>query len=659
MNPTTSVLHAVLGTAGHIDHGKSSLVKALTGTNPDRFKEEQERGMTIDIGFAEYQTADGVDVGVIDVPGHERFVRNMVAGAVGIDMVMLVVAADDGVMPQTREHLDIMGLLGIRRGFVVVTKIDMVDAEMVELVEEEIRDFTRGTFLEGAPVVPCSSATGEGIDRVKAEIDNLCRDLPGRDAEGVFRMPIQRAFTLRGHGTIVTGVAISGAARTGDTLEILPGNRFCRVRGIHVHHRSADRAEAGHRSALNITDVDYRDVRRGDVIAAPGYFTASRLVEARFTLLPAWRGVLKDAMPVRLHVGSTEAIGRMVLLNAKTLAPGEEALVQFRLEDPVVVAPGDHYLVRLASPERTLGGGLILGETRFRFKRFRDWIQENMVGKEQSLADKSRYLEYVVRSEGLHPVATDNLPLLVKDAPGVVEERLRDLIERGSLQRLPGGRDVLHRDMVARGSGEAQKALLGLHEKDHYPFGFSAQAVASAMKHEPRLVQVFLDEACSAGRVERQGDQYRLKAFKGSLSNEDRRLVGTIEQRLRESGWQAPTAAVLAGEMGKPRRRIDNLLTLLEGAGRAVRLDEGLYVHMERVREARDLLVAHCEAHGEMPSNAMKDVIGATRKYVIPLLEYFDRVGLTVRIDAARRLKDGYGEILGGGGAAPESPDLA
>ncbi|HMS18317.1 MAG TPA: selenocysteine-specific translation elongation factor, partial [Planctomycetota bacterium] len=385
MNSAMSVLHAVLGTAGHIDHGKSSLVKALTGTNPDRFKEEQERGMTIDIGFAEYQTADGVDVGVIDVPGHEKFVRNMVAGAVGIDMVMLVIAADDGVMPQTREHLDIMGILGIRRGFIVVTKVDMVDPAYVELVKEEIAEFVQGTFLEDAPMVTCSSITGFGLDQVREQIDALVRSLPERGREGVFRMPIQRAFTLKGHGTVVTGVALSGVAQVGDNLEVLPKRLPCRVRAIHVHHRAATEALAGHRSAFNLSDVDYKDVMRGDVLATPGFFTATRLVEARFQLLASHKGPLKDQTAIRFHVGASDSLGRMILLNAKTLSPGEDALVQFRLEDDVVVAPGDHYLVRLASPERSLGGGLVLGETRFRFKRFRDWIQENMEGKEQSL----------------------------------------------------------------------------------------------------------------------------------------------------------------------------------------------------------------------------------------------------------------------------------
>ena len=646
MSDQNKVLHAVLGTAGHIDHGKSSLVRALTGTNPDRFKEEQDRGMTIDIGFAEYRTESGVDVGLIDVPGHERFVRNMVAGAVGMDMVMLVVAADDSVMPQTREHLEIMTLLGLKRGFVVITKVDVVDADLVDLVDMEVREFLEGTFLEDAPVIRCSSITGLGIDEVKAQIHSLVQSLPERDRGGVFRMPVQRSFTLKGHGTVVTGVPLSGETQVGEILELLPRGTACRVRGIHVHHRAEQTAYCGHRAALNLSDVDYREVHRGDVIAAKGFFSASKLVEARFTLLSSWPAPIRDNMPIRFHAGCSETLGRMVLLDAKNLSPGQDALVQLRLDEPVVVAPGDHYLVRLASPERTMGGGLVLGETRYRFKRFRDWIQENMQGKEQSLADKSRYLEYVVRSEGLHPVQTDRLPVLTKDAPQAVKDRLEELMTSGAVIPLPSGKEVLHQDMVARGAREATKTLENLHQEDHYPFGFALQTIASRMKHPPQVVRLFLDRAIELKTVEEQSKQYRLSSFKGNLSNEDRRIMGAVETRIRDAGWQAPTAKVLAEELGKPLKRVENILVLLEGWGRTVALSPGLHVHMDHVRSARELLVAHCLEHGEMPSNQMKDTIGATRKYVIPLLEYFDQVGLTLRVDSSRRLAEGYEQVL-------------
>ena len=644
--PEVSLLHAVLGTAGHIDHGKSSLVRALTGTDPDRFQEEQERGMTIDIGFAEYKTADGVDVGLIDVPGHERFVRNMVAGATGMDMVMLVVAADDGVMPQTREHLEIMQVLGIERGFVVITKVDMVDEEMVELVEAELDEFLAGTFLEGAERIRCSSITGLGIDRVRAKIDALAASLPVPEVSGVFRMPVQRAFTIKGHGTVVTGVPVSGTLRVGDSLELLPKGLSARVRGIQVHHQPVEEAHAGHRAALNLSDIGWKEIHRGDVLGEPGYFTGTRLVEVRFTLLASWPGVLKDNMPVRFHIGATEALGRLVLLDQKRLEPGQSALAQVRLDETVVVAPGDRYILRLASPERTLGGGLVLGETRFRFKRFRDWVQENMVGKEESLSDRKRYLEYVVRSSGLHPVARDNLPTLLKEPAATVQADVQDLMGQGVLVALDQGRRYLHRDMVAKGAAEAVIALGGLHEADPYPFGFPLTAIASAMKHPPEVVQVFVEQARADKTVEKHGREWRSREFKGSLSNEDRRILDAVEAALKEGGLQAPIPADLAESIGKPKKRVMNILTLLEGWGRAVKVAENVHLHMETVWDARDALVAHIEEHGKAESLAMKDLFQATRKYVIPLLEHFDAQGLTKREDSVRTLLPGYEEVL-------------
>lgn len=574
---------------------------------------------------------------------------------------MLVIAADDSVMPQTREHLEIMTLLGLHRGCVVITKIDMVEAEMVELVEEEVREFVEGTFLDGAPVVRCSSITGEGIEDVRSTIHSMVGDIPARDWDGVFRMPVQRSFTIKGHGTVVTGIPLAGRVRVGDHVELLPAGKECRIRGLHVHHEAAEEGGAGLRTAVNLSDVGWREVARGDVLALPGFFSSTRLVEARFTLLPSWSGPLRDNMPVRFHVGCTEALGRLVLLDAKRLEPGDDALVQIRLEHPVVVAPGDHYLVRLASPERTLGGGLVLGETRYRFKRFRDWITENMKGKEEHLGDREAYLEYVIRSEGLHPVSRDRLPMLVKDSPRTVVERLQALIDSGRVVELPGRKEVVHADMVERGAQEACGALMELHEADHYPFGFTAHAVASHMKHPPVVVGVFLESARSARLVEEQRGAFRLKAFKGGLSKEDRRLLGVIEEAYQGGGFNTPSPKVLAEELGKPLKRVENILTLLQGWNRVVPVDKGVLLHADTVRDARDRVVAWCEEHGELPSNQAKDLFGATRKYVIPLLEFFDSVGLTFRRDSSRCLKEGYGEIWaaaegrGGAGGAAES----
>ncbi|MEM8713597.1 MAG: selenocysteine-specific translation elongation factor, partial [Planctomycetota bacterium] len=326
----------VIGTAGHIDHGKSTLVQALTGTDPDRWAEEKARGMTIDLGFAKMDLPDGRRVGLVDVPGHERFIRNMVAGATGIDLVILVVAADDGVMPQTREHLAIMQMLGVARGFVALTKVDAVDEDMAELAAEDVRESVEGTFLEGAPILPVSAQEGIGMDELRALLMQMASEAEPRESEGVFRMPVQRVFSARGFGTILTGIPVTGTLSVGDPVEVLPSGQKGKVRGIQAYHEAAETARAGHSTALNVTDVDHHEVHRGDVVATPGFFKPQAMVGARMLALPTLGMAVHNRMQVRVHTGTAEGVGEVVLLDAEEIGPGEEGLVQFRLEQPLV-----------------------------------------------------------------------------------------------------------------------------------------------------------------------------------------------------------------------------------------------------------------------------------------------------------------------------------
>jgi selenocysteine-specific elongation factor len=642
MSASPQVKTVVVGTAGHIDHGKSSLVKSLTGTDPDRLKEEQERGLTIDLGYAEYLASDGTDVGLIDVPGHERFVRNMVAGATGIDVVMLVVAADDGVMPQTREHLEILQLLRISRGFVALTKTDLVDETTRELAEADVLSLVAGTFLEGAPVIPCSNQTGAGLDAIKAEIERQVREVPPRNPGAAFRMPVQRSFTVKGHGTVVTGIPLSGRVRPGDELELLPAGVRVRVRGLQVHHRSADLGSQGHRVAVNLSDVAWKDVHRGDVLASPGLFAPTTGVETRFRLLGSAKEPLESHAPVRFHAGCAEVLGRLVLIDRKTLLPGEDALAQVRLEEPVVVAPGDRFLVRQISAERTLGGGVVLGESRFREKQGKAWVASNLASKEESLGDSESYLAATVRGEGLRPVALDRLPQLVHQEKGLVAAAARALVQKGVFVELDGGRTVLHREAVEVGAAEVEKALLALHEKDHYAFGFGAAEIANLIRHDPSTIETFAERGVAKGLLEKQQGQYRAKAFKGGLSQEDRRLIGWVEEKLRATGLATPSAAEMAKELDKPEKRIMNLVTLLQAQGKAQVLGDNVVLHATAVREARDKVIRHCQETGELTSIFAKDLLGSTRKYVIPLLEHFDKIGLTVRRESVRKLKPGW-----------------
>src|SRR5581483_9242561 len=435
----SDIVSVVVGTAGHIDHGKSTLVKTLTGIDPDRLKEEKELQGTTDIGFARFDLPDGRTVGVIDVPGHERFVKNMVAGATGVDVVVLVVAADDGIMPQTREHLDILTLLGIEHGLVAVTKIDMVDQDLLEVVLLELQELLKGTFLEKAPVCPLSSMTKKGFPEFQAALAKVVTAVRPRDASGAFRMPIQRVFSSKGHGTIITGIPVSGSVSVGDVVEILPLGAKSKVRGIQAYQRDVDRSRAGHSSALNVPEVDYKLVQRGMAACAPGVFSAEHFLEARMRLLPRRRKPLKDRTTLRVHVGTTEVLGECVILEKKELLPGETGLVQLRLVEDVVIAPGDKFIARLHSPLETVGGGVILGASKHRLKSGKAFVIERLSEKEAALEDPDEGL-LVALDEQPKPLRADALAKALQRPKQELDQALARLKDQGRILDVSGGK---------------------------------------------------------------------------------------------------------------------------------------------------------------------------------------------------------------------------
>ncbi|RMG48984.1 MAG: selenocysteine-specific translation elongation factor, partial [Acidobacteria bacterium] len=351
--------HIIVGTAGHIDHGKTELVKALTGIDADRLKEEKERGITIDIGFA-FLTMGDTRFGFVDVPGHERFVKNMLAGVHGIDLVLLVVAADESIMPQTREHFDICRLLRVKSGLIAITKVDLVDEELLQLVEEEVRDFVRGSFLDGAPIIRVSARTGVGLEELKAALVNLGERIQERQSNAVPRLPIDRVFTKRGFGTVVTGTLVSGTLREGESVEILPRQMGATIRGLQVHNKPVEVAHAGERTAVNLQGVGVEDLQRGDVLVPPRRFRPTSMLDARLELLPTAPQPIENRTRVRFHIGTAEIMARVILLDRESLRPGDAALVQFRLERPTFAVAGDRFIIRRYSPQTTVGGGVIL-----------------------------------------------------------------------------------------------------------------------------------------------------------------------------------------------------------------------------------------------------------------------------------------------------------
>ncbi len=653
------IFNVVVGTAGHIDHGKSSLVMNLTGQDPDRLKEEKERGLTIDLGYAELDLASGLRVGIIDVPGHERFVRNMVAGATGVDYVMLVVAADDGVMPQTREHLDIMSMLGLANGVVVLTKIDLVDPEFRELVEDDLRDYLSDTFLADAKIIPVSSETKEGIDHLLHHLETELPKISRADTQGVFRMPIQRAFSVKGFGTVVTGVPVSGTVNVGDTVEVLPGSHTTRVRGIEAYHKKTETASAGHRAALNITDVDYKVLGRGHVVATPGFFEESRLIELELHYLKSNKKPLTNRAQLTLHLGTQDVPGRVTLLDHKSLLPGETGLAQIFVEEPVVVGPGDRFVIRRPSPSVTIGGGVVIGESERRLKRFRDRVTTGLQRKRDSVDDSLQYLESLLIESGSEWQETKTLAIRAKLTVDDVKNVLAPLVEAGEVHSLERGNRVVHESGIKKVEHLLVAELETLSRENPLRMAHPKKDLARNVRLAPPLFDLGVRRLCGRGAVKTTaGGEYYLSGHEVSLSDSQRELAGKITDLFSEACFAPPTVDDLGDSLSVSPKGTQPIVDLLLQQGVLRRIKGGMVFHAERVEEAKQLVVGAIRERGELLATEFKDLIKSTRKFAIPLLEYMDELGVTRR-DGNRRLltsewetesgteeKEGKGESL-------------
>lgn len=626
------IYKVVIGTAGHIDHGKSSIVRRLTGIDPDRLPEERNRGLTIDLGFAPMKLPSGETVGIIDVPGHERFIKNMVAGASGIDLVVLVVAADDSVMPQTREHLDIMTLLGIQRGIVVINKIDLVEEDMIELVEEEIRELVEGTFLEEAPIFPISAETGAGFDEFQAYLLSAIDEVPKRASDGVFRLPVQRVFSAKGFGTVVTGVPVSGEVKIGDRLELLPLEQEGRVRGLQAYKITVDRAQAGHSAAINLSDVDYREVTRGMVAATPGYFRATTMVEVRLRVLPGQRPPVRHQMRVRFHSGTAETVGSVYLLNSKVAHPGEETFAQFRLEEPIVVAPGDRYVFRQESPMLTLGGGEILDRSSWRLKLGKDYVLENLERKEAALGSREEFVLSVLEESpfqvtGLEDVAR-HAGLPRDDVAGI----LTGLHEEEKI--LPGGKPNtwLACSGVNRTRKRVEAALEQAYEQDPYRLAVPKLEVLDQVRVPSEFLDEVLTHLANDGIVAtHKGGTVSLPNRTIELSDAEQAARQLIVDQFQEHKFAPPQLDALAESHSTPLDTLSKIQDLLIAQGELTRVDNDVVLHASAVEDGIGRLKKLYEEEGAFKAARAKDVLETSRKFAIPFLEYLDRLKVTRR----------------------------
>jgi selenocysteine-specific elongation factor len=626
----------IVGTAGHIDHGKTTLVRALTGVDADRLPEEKRRGITIDLGFAELDLGDA-RVGFVDVPGHERFVKNMLAGAHGIDLVALVIAADEGVMPQTREHFDICRLLAVASGLVVLTKADAVDAELLELVRAEAEELVAGSFLEGAPVLAVSARTGEGIEEFKAALRAAAHSVPPRASEAVARLPVDRSFTMKGFGAVLTGTLVAGEVREGDEMELLPEGARVRVRGLQVHGAKVREARAGQRTAVNLGGVEAASVERGAVLAPVGRLRPTQIVAARVEVLKHAPRPLRSRQRVRVHHGTAEALARVsVLEESGEIAPGASGFVQLRLEAPVVALPADRFILRTYSPQQTFAGGEVLDAHASKHRgRDRAAARERLRALEEG--DAPARVSTFVESAGERGLRRADLAARTGWRDDALDAALAEALTRSLVADAHGV--FVGRELFERLLGAAVAEVESFHGREPLARGLAREALRDKLfaRAEPELFRAVVEEAEARGLLASERELVRSSKHSVELSPEDAALREGLEGIYRDAGLEPPAleeALARAGGGSNRREHVRKIFQMLVEAGALVRVREDLYFH----RAALDRLVAALRVYAARGAPdrlidvaAFKDLSGVSRKYAIPLLEHFDRERVTRR----------------------------
>ena len=633
----------ILGTAGHIDHGKTALVRALTGVDTDRLKEEKQRGITIELGFTSLPLPSGLRLGIVDVPGHERFIDHMVAGATGIDLVLLVVAADEGVMPQTIEHLEICRLLGIRTGLVALTKKDLVDEEMQDLALDDVRELVEGTFLEGKPIIPFSSVTDEGKEALLEALDQSAREARERSASGVARMPIDRVFTMKGFGTVVTGTLLSGRLALGETVEILASGHRAKIRGIQVHNEPVKQVAAGCRTAVNLQGIEKASIQRGEILSEQERFAPSHRINASFHYLKNASKALPNRFRVMFHWGTARVFGRIHFLDQRpTMEPGGTGWVQITLESPVFSVMGDRFIVRDFSTNHTLGGGVILDPRAQKFKAKHRNVLIPWLERLRS-EDPHDQVSYLFWKQGVRGCALKDLtastPLGSEEARGICE----DMVKKGELVEYDPEQNAYVRADAFQGlSSQVPDLVRDFHRESPYQRGMPKEALRSRLSESipERLVGFTLGWLVDKGEVALEKDRMRLAEHRIQLSDRDEEMRRQILQGLEESGTMPPVVKELAEKTGGEEMRLRTLLEYLAARKEVVKVGEDIFYPAAVLEDLRGRLIRYLRDKGEIQAGDFKALSQTTRKYTIPLLEYFDRVRLTLRVGDRRVLRE-------------------
>jgi len=631
----TSRRNIMLGTAGHVDHGKSALVKLLTGCETDTLAEEKQRGLTIDLGFAPCQLADKRVVGVVDVPGHVDFIRNMVAGAHGIDVVIFVVAADDGIMPQTHEHLHILTLMGLRHGLVALTKIDLVDAARRNYVRQDLRRLLSDTFLADAPICPISNVTGEGFDNFFDSLNEVVAACGDRECAGPFRLWVEDAFTIRGAGTVVTGIPTHGRVRPGDELHLLPAGLSGHVRRMQVYGEDATEGNAGECVALNIPELDHETVRRGMVLTGPNLFEPTTMAEAELQILKSVPGKIEDYLEVQFHVGTASVSAHLAMLENAEMTGEQKQFVQLRLAAPLPLVPGERFVVRAnvagsgVTGLTTIGGGQILGLSNTRLRRKKRWTLDLLAARRDAVADPLRWCEQMVR-ESEAPATVASLQKKCWNRPEEIAAMLEKLRVENQVVLAPGG-GWIHSVVLQKMAENILATVQKFHADHPQHAGLSREELLAAMQLNPDLLNAAVESLLQSRQLERNGMQLARAGWNARIPDRDQHLGDQIAAKLQQAGWSPPGLDELAVALGETPQRATALATLLAERGVVVRLDNKVWMHRDAVEAGKQTALKLFRRAPAFSTMEFRDALGVSRKFAVPLVDYLDKIRFTVR----------------------------
>lgn len=618
----------VIGLSGHIDHGKTALVKALTGVNTDSLTEEQKRGMTIDIGFAFLDE----NITLIDVPGHEKFVKNMMAGVSAVDVALLVVAADDGVMPQTREHFEILNLLDIPLGIVAINKIDLADKDWLELVELDIGELLQGSFMEDAPILKVSAETGDGVDQLKTTLLDLCKKVPDKQDRGIFRLHVDRVFSMKGYGTVVTGTVNSGSLKIGDTVELLPGSVKSKVRGLQSHGEEVQQVETGDRAAINLQGVEIKQIERGSQIAEIGYLQSLNQMGVTLLLLGSAQKPITQNQRIRIHLGTQEVMARVALTDGKTLQPGDDCPALLRLEQPMVAARGDKFIIRSFSPVITIGGGEVMEvliEEKWKI------VKEKLQNLYES--PKSDQLIHLVQEEGAKPITPEKLQYRI----GISKEQINAIVEeKEELFWLTHkqGKWLLTQNQWNELKNSIHNFLKKYHAKNPLNAGAQKEEIRQHLSCENSILEALMQSMLDDKSISQKGELFLNPNFSITLSSEDDSLQNSILNQLDQEGFTSSTLAQLSLKTGNSKEKLMQVLNVAEQQGKLLRIDGKLMFTQKNFIILREKVNQFFSNHPEMSVLEFKELAHTSRKYAVPLLEYFDKKKITYREGNIRKL---------------------